>query len=289
VIWFEDSSETLKPYSSASASAYAANYPIPCQKDQPPQKALRTPHPVSSLYDIGLLATPNQFTFDDVHSLLPGCNSVDIPLDKGDHARKCAEGLHSAQWLTMEINVPFAQTLPMRKDESLEWTGTPRLRTTAQGPLFGVKHSIRATVTLVYDGADAGGDTEPAATSDLVFTLPLNFVRLRRAPPHTLLAHSQQPSPDHFSSSLPVAMPPTHPYQIPELPAYSQLFYSNGDAKYDDSIPLPLYAPSPASEPPPSDVCEEDERLPSEVLSLLTDSSSSSSNVHGDTDTRAPL
>jgi len=236
---------------------------------------LRDPHPVGSLYDIGLLATPDGMTFDDVHPLLPGGGGVGISLDKGDHARKCAEGMHPARWFVLEIDVPFAQTLPRRQDETLEWTGTPRLRATSQGPLFSVSHSIRAAVTLVYDGADAG---DHAATStSLAFTLPLNFVRLRGAahpPPPPSPGHPPS-SPD--SSALPVAMPLTHPYHTPELPAYSQLFYPNGDAKYDDSIPLPLYTPSPSpSLPTPSEVSEEeDEHLTSEVSCLLPDSSSS--------------
>ncbi|KAI0256875.1 hypothetical protein BJV78DRAFT_1278496 [Lactifluus subvellereus] len=274
---------------SASASAYAASYPVPHQREQPPHKALRTAHPVGSLYDIGLLGTPVQFTFDDVHSLLPGCGGVGISLEKGDHARKCAEGMHPTRWFTMEIDVPLARKLPRRQDETLEWTGAPRLRASSQGPLFSVRHSMRATVTLVYDGADAG-ETVPVATSTLSFTLPLNLVRLRGAPHNCVgAAYSQPPSapgcplsPD--ASALPaVAMPPTHPYHIPELPAYSQLFYPNGDVKHDDSIPLPLYTLSPSPSPPTptlSDVSEEDEHLTSEISCLLPDSSPS--NVHGD-------
>ena len=226
-----------------------------------------------------------------------------MAFDKGDHAQKCAEGMHPTRWFTMEVDVPFSRSLSRRQDETLEWTGTPRLRATSQGPLFSVRHSIRATVTLAYDGAnsddDATATTVPMATSTLSFTLPLNFVRLRSAPPPppppsncvgaAYPQPSSPPSPDgHLSSFpdsssvLPVAMPPTHPYHIPQLPAYSQLFYPNGDAKHDDSIPLPLYTPSLSpSSPTPSDVSEEDdEHLTStEVSCLLPDSSSSS--VHG--------
>jgi hypothetical protein len=287
----------LNPCSSLSGSTYAADYPIPHQKDQPPHKALRTSHPVSCLYDTGLLETLPKFTLNDVHSLLPGCNQVDIPLDKGDHARKCAEGLHTAQWFTVEMSVPFVQTLSMSKDESLEWTGTPRLRTTSQGPLFGVKHSIRASVTLTYDGAD---DTERASSTFITFTLPVNFVRLRGAsrPCTPPAPHPQSPSLDQLSSSdpssvAPAAVPPMPPYHTPELPAYSQLFYPNGAAKHDDSIPLPLYTPSPSSSPPTlSEVCEQDkQRLSSEASCLLPDSSSSnsSSSVHNDAAVPAAL
>jgi len=33
------------------------------------------------------------------------------------------------------------------------------------------------------------------------------------------------------------------PYNVPELPAYSQLFHPNGDVRRDDGVPLPLYTP----------------------------------------------
>ncbi|KAH9981127.1 hypothetical protein BGW80DRAFT_1247905 [Lactifluus volemus] len=231
----------IDQYSSA-LSEYATRYPIPRQKEQPPHKALRSPHPVAGFYDVGLLGSPFQFTFDDVHSLLPpGFNYIDVPLEKGEHASKCAEGLRQAPWLTVEVNVPYAQTLPKGKDENFEWTGIPHLRTTSQGPLFGVRHSIRVVATFVYDA----GDSEPAATSRSplvsLSTLPPVFVRffffLRR--------------PRHYAHDA--------PYHTPELPPYSQLFYPNGDAKYDDSIPLPLYTASPASSSSTlDDVDEED-------------------------------
>lgn len=252
---------------SSSASAYAARYPIPSQKDQPPSKFLRDPHPVSTLYDIGLLAPPVSFSFDETHSLLPGCERVDIPFDSGDHARKCAEGVHPKRWLTIETHVPVARSLLSRHKENgpSEWAGgTPLLRASSLGPFFGVRHSLRVILALSYDGdADGRDDGKPdPPTSFLAFTLPLNFVR------HRCTARTRSPtplsSPERSPSSgdapalpTPTSMQPSQSYDMTELPAYSQLFYPNGDARHDDSIPLPLYTPSPDSLPTSEDVSED--------------------------------
>jgi hypothetical protein len=140
----------------------------------------------------------------------------------------------------MDADIPFTRSLLRHKEGNLEWAGTPRLRETAQGPFFSVKHSMRVLVTLSYDE----GDGKPASSSFLTFALPLRFVRLRGAAracsPHPCSRVSSSDGP-----ALPTTMPPSQPYCAPELPAYSQLFYSNGDVRHDDSIPLPLYTPSP--------------------------------------------
>ncbi|KAI0006196.1 hypothetical protein BJV74DRAFT_792558 [Russula compacta] len=231
----------------SSANAYAARYPLPSEKNQPPTKALRHAHPVHTLYDIGLLASPLPFIVDDAHSLLPGAKRIDIRLNSANHAGKCAEGIHPDQWFTMETRIPFTRSLPERKDDRLEWAGTPRLRETSEGPFFGVKHSLYVVVTLSYDGV---GDDGKPPTSHLAFTLPLRFARFRG----TGIARSGSPlsqssSPERLSlagaPTLPTTMPSSQPYHVPELPAYSQLFHPNGDVKHDDSIPLPLYTPSP--------------------------------------------
>jgi hypothetical protein len=141
--------------------------------------------------------------------------------------------------------VPFTRSLLRSKERALDWTGSPHLRETSQGPFFSVSHSLRVIVTLTYNDGDDDDDEKPPPTSFLAFVLPINFVRLRPA------ARSPFPHPDppsRVSSSdtpavLATTMPPSQTYSVPELPAYSQLFYPNGDVKHDDSIPLPRYTP----------------------------------------------
>ncbi|KAI0273419.1 hypothetical protein BC834DRAFT_207232 [Gloeopeniophorella convolvens] len=227
---------------SCSAHGYAARYPLPKERDQPPNRPLRQAHPVHTLYEIGLLSTPTQISFEDAHSLLPGFDQrLDLPLRGTGHVFARTDGTAPTRWFAMETHVPFAHALPERKDESLAWTGAPRLRASGQSPFFGVRHALRVAVQCTYDD-----DSAAAPASDcLSFSLPLEFVRLRGAarspPPRT---HSLPGYPPTLVAPAPVTMPPTHPYNVPELPAYSQLFYANGDERYDDPTPLPLYTPA---------------------------------------------
>jgi hypothetical protein len=144
--------------------------------------------------------------------------------------------------------VPFTRSLLRPKEGALDWTGSPRLRESSQGPFFNVSHSLRVVVTLTYDDGDDNNDNEkPPPTSFLAFVLPLNFVRLRPAA-RTSSPRPQSPvSSSDTPAALPTTMPPSQTYSVPELPAYSQLFYPNGDVRHDDSIPLPRYTPPPDS------------------------------------------
>ena len=172
--------------------------------------------------------------------------------------------MHPERWFTVESQVPFTHSpslsryrYPHKKEDPLEWMGTPRLRATSQGPFFGVRHALRAIVTLSY-GAPADGEPNPPK-SFLAFTLPLSFVRFRCAARSCSPTPLSTPelSPSSGAQALPTTMVPSQPYDMAELPAYSQLFYSNGDARLDDSIPLPLYTPPAVSFPPSGDVSEE--------------------------------
>jgi hypothetical protein len=207
---------------------------------------LRDAHPLQALYDVGLLAAPTRFSVEEVHSLLPGHKKVDLHLGKAENALKCAEGLHPTKWFKMTVRVPFAQMFSECKDK-VPGMGIPRLRATSQGPLFNVKHLMRFNVTFSYDGADG----KPTATSSLSYSHPLDFVRLRSAARTNIHSLASQLPLEHLSSSdspaIPVTVPPTNPYNVLELPAYSQLFHPNGDIKRDDCAPLPLYTPCPTS------------------------------------------
>ena len=226
-----------------------ARYPLPSPKEQPPHTALHDAHPVHKLYDIGFLAPSRPFCFDDAHSLLPGCERFNIPFDSADRARSCAKGIHPRRWFRIATQVPITRSpLRHRKGcDASEWTGTPRLRATSQGPFFCVRHSLRAIVGLSY-GRPEDGEAN-LLKSFLAFTLPLSFVRL------------QSTARTHFSSGAPALLPTTMqlslPYDMSELPAYSQLFYPNGDSRHDDSIPLPLYAPPAGSLQTSWDVSED--------------------------------
>ncbi|KAH9079591.1 hypothetical protein EDB83DRAFT_2514090 [Lactarius deliciosus] len=220
------------------------NSTVPSAKNQPPYKPLRDAHPLSALYDIGLLATPTQYSVEEVHSLLPGYKKIDL-LKKTDKALKSASGMHPTQWFKMTVNIPFMHTFSECKGGISAQAGMPHLRPTSQSPLFNVKHLMRVNLTFSYDG----GDGKPSATSIISVSLPLDFVRLRSAArTNTHSLPSQLPL-ERLSLSdcpaRPVTVPPASPYNVPELPAYSQLFHPNGDVRRDGFVPLPLYTPCP--------------------------------------------
>ena len=236
-----------------------ARYPLPSPKEQPPQKGLRDAHTIHTLYDIGLLAPPAPSTFDDAHSLLPGVERLDIPFDSADHAHKCAKGLHHRRWFTIEFRVPFTRSPSRHRkgDDTLEWMGTPRLRATSQGPFFGARHALRAIVSLSYGSPE--DDETSLPKSFFAFTLPLSFVRFR-SPARTHFPMSPS-SPEPSSSSgasalLLTTMQPSRRCEMSELPAYSQLFYPNGESRHDGSIPPPLYTPPTGSLPTSWDVSD---------------------------------
>jgi hypothetical protein len=140
----------------------------------------------------------------------------------------------------------------------MQWAGTPRLRATSQGPFFVVRHTLRVTVALSY-GEPEDGTPNPPPTSTLVFALPLSFARFRCAARSRSPTPSSSPerSPSSGAPALPATIPLSQSCDVAELPAYSQLFYPNGDLRHDDSIPLPLYTPSAALLPKSGDVSED--------------------------------
>ncbi|KAI0063430.1 hypothetical protein BV25DRAFT_428479 [Artomyces pyxidatus] len=228
----------------STGTAYASHYPLPREREQPPHKPLCDPHPVHTLYDIGLLVAPQarHHAVEVSSSLLPESNVAHYPLEGRGGIFNPTLEVRADQWYTMQTEVPFVQQMPAAR-EAL-WAGTAKLRPSGQSPFFGVKHAMHVSVTCVYDGEDG----EVAATENLRFTLPVDFVRVRPTPvtpPVRIQSLSSHASSESSCSSI--TMPFLVPYGNPELPAYSQLFYSNGDRKVDDSTPLPLYTPSPNS------------------------------------------
>jgi hypothetical protein len=139
-------------------------------------------------------------------------------------------------WYTIDANVPLAEPN----------TPSCKLRVSGTSPLFAVHHEVHVALTCMYDFPE---NSEPV-TERLYFSVPVNFVHVMPAP----LSRSASPSPSlrtsdsssSISSAEPVPQAPmitcglSYPHS---LPAYSQLFDSNGDRQIDYSIPLPVYTP----------------------------------------------
>jgi len=229
---------------------YASRYPIPSSSTQPPKKPLLAPHPFHTLYDTGLVGasvSPHQ-TVTRSFSVMHPAQSDDYQLGgdgyifTDDHATR-----EAPTWYTLNASLPLAQSNSEYRE----------LRVSCDSPLFSVRHEVHVTLTCAYDVPES---SEPA-TERLNFSVPLHLVDVmpaqisRSASPSSSLTISDSSS--YISSTEPVPHAEMLSCSLPYahgLPAYSQLFHSNGDRKIDYSIPLPVYTPHS----PPADRLELD-------------------------------
>ena len=166
-------------------------------------------------------------------------------------------------WCKIEVNVPFRH---IERNQDTHWeTSRGRVksfRATGDCPLFSVRHELSIELTCAY------GDGKNDAIEKLHFGVPLSFVRLpprggvpsvysAPASPAAASTSSFTGSEDSTTSSS-ASSCSSRPSSLASnpsdasvfantLPAYSQLYYPNGDRKIDYTIPLPLYTPSDAT------------------------------------------
>jgi len=251
------------------STGYLSRFPLPPKEMQPPHLPLRDPHPLSSIYDAGLhVSAEVSEAVCRTFSLLPDYDNGQhhLPPDNYVFANDAAKST-APTWYTMDTSVPFVQRSHCVNrgeayDSSIEWAGEKDLRPTSNSPLYSVIHELIISLTCTYDLEGRGGEF---ACERLRFKIPVTFAnvapRLSVDRAMCLVAQEEQ---EHDQVGLvhvePLAM---------NLPAYSQLYDSNGERKIDYSIPLPLYTPRPLS--PPS-FC-------SETVSLLGDLSDSNSHL----------
>lgn len=153
-------------------------------------------------------------------------------------ASDASEENTSPTWYTMSTGVPFIQR---RTDVRKDWAGSAKLRPNYRSPHLVVSHKLHVAIKCAYD---IPGSADPIYQT-VRYTVPLNFVEM--APLVSPISSIQcAASPAASAEDVVMGMPPSLPY-APSLPAYSQLFDSNGDRKIDYSVPLPLY--TPRSEP----------------------------------------
>lgn len=219
-------------------------YPVPSQKEQPLNKPLLSPNPVHTIYDLGLATYPNVHrTLNRTFSLLPeDCSNRYILSGNCYVSANDEEGSNQTTWFSVQANVPFSTTAENSNGDSYSWNFAKRLRESGQSPLFGVTHKLFISMMCTWDITDG---EEPERIQERVqFQVPLHFARVAPISPPS----SRSSSPSNSSSSCSSSPSsfehplPSLPYAQP-LPAYSQLFESNGDRKIDYSVPLPLYTP----------------------------------------------
>ncbi|KAH8106860.1 hypothetical protein BXZ70DRAFT_885463 [Cristinia sonorae] len=235
-------------HSTQPSSSYCTQYPVPPRSEQPPHRPLLNPHPVHTLFDLGVgPSPPSQHVLARSFSLLPEDVSGRYSLSGDGYVfAQDAQPHDNVTWFSMSSSVPVSHH-DIRGGN--DWKNGRSLRATQQSPLFGVAHRFLVSVDCTYDLTD--GEEPERASERLHFHVPLYFVR---TPPATS-SGSRATTPLGFNSpsssgrSSPCDYPiPSLPY-AQALPAYSQLFESNGDRKIDYSTPLPLYTPKDTNAP----------------------------------------
>ncbi|KAG7448033.1 uncharacterized protein BT62DRAFT_946908 [Guyanagaster necrorhizus] len=246
------------------SAEYRRRFPLPSESQQPPNIPLRSCHRLGYLYD-GFYSPPinNDAAHIRTFSLLPSEENGEYIL--GDHNYVFAHNVpgETPIWYTLQTSIPFIPDPDViKRDESSDWIGLPSLRPTGSSPLLTFRHEVCISLMIGYDLPDQNQQ----ATETLTFAIPLRFAHVPPPPPPSartcpLPALSQSmiiPS----AESLPAI---SSEYSETALPAYSQLFHSNGDRKLD-STPLPLYTaheqpcPSESTSANPDEPCEPSDR-----------------------------
>lgn len=154
-----------------------------------------------------------------------------------------AQEAHSERentWCRVDVSVPFER---FERGQHKEWEEShgrvKMLRADEHGPLFYVHHELEVELTCTYDSEKEG---EAPAVERLLFAVPVKFVRRPRSPACKESRHAMNDASSCASACGELVLPAV-------LPAYSQLYHSNGERKIDESVPLPLYTPFEPSNP----------------------------------------
>ncbi|KAK0196871.1 hypothetical protein F5146DRAFT_1013274 [Armillaria mellea] len=247
------------------STEYRRRFPLPSDSEQPPNVPLRSCHRLGYLYD-GFYSPPinDEASHTRIFSLLPSEENGEYEL--GDHNYVFAHNVpgETPIWYTLQTSIPFIPDPDIKQDESSDFIGPASLRPSGSSPLLTFRHEVCISLIITYDLPDQNQQ----ATETLTFAIPLRFAHVPPPPPPS--AHSSPPP--VLSQSMIIPSTESLPaissaYSETALPAYSQLFYSNGDRK-PDSIPLPLYTahehpcPSESTSANHDEPCEPSDRGP---------------------------
>ncbi|KAG2362529.1 hypothetical protein BDR07DRAFT_1406821 [Suillus spraguei] len=244
--------EQIETYRSTPSLDCVARFMVPPRIQQPPSFPLRNAHSVRTLYEVGLLGTPYPFksTSTRSFSLLDPSNSGKYIIS-GDgrvfmHDYTNGDGTTrspSENWYVLEANVPLAP-----EPHQLDWAGIRSRRISEDSPLFSVCHLMHIALRCVYEQPNG-----EVLSECLHFSLPMQHVRV--AVPRINLSAADR------TIAGAVELQKSAPCHSQSLPAYSQLFYSNGERKIDYSTPLPLYEPPPSASSSSSFALDNDDDL----------------------------
>ena len=258
LIWF--------PHSSSMSTEYAAQWPVPPESEQPPNKPLRSRRSDTRAYEFGLYSTmgPGMSAVAS-YSLLPAGFPGRVELNGADAAKASFDDERfdgTDTWIRMRLDIPFRDLLiDQRHLSEFGEHPVPKLRPTEEGPILTVQHMLDVMLICSYDMPQGGADR---LVDELRLTIPLSFVRVPRSGEYYgsgewFPAESVDPlsrtGPTGLVRMRPERVPPTQTQARPtqSLPGYNQLYYKNGTRR-EDLTPLPRYTPKgqPAPEEEPA-------------------------------------
>ncbi|EUC62189.1 hypothetical protein RSOL_414000 [Rhizoctonia solani AG-3 Rhs1AP] len=217
---FEIEVNQTEKFSSRPMPAYVNSFPVPSWLEQPPHMPLLDAHPWQSLYALGLVVQHDDAVDWSKRTHLVSGNRVRFKPALG--------GLElNDDWAKMDTSVSIDPTTrkshPARK-------GDRQLHATVFTPHMRIKHELRIGFNLTFVPPESAPSQEPIKQAAYVL-VPLSF---------TAVAHWP-----HIGVGLGSTSPTDMPSSVtspPYLPAYSQLFYDNGERR-DDPLAgwLPMY------------------------------------------------
>ncbi|CAE6438478.1 unnamed protein product [Rhizoctonia solani] len=217
---FEIQLNQTEKYSSRPMPAYVNSFPVPSLIEQPPHIPLISPHPWQSLYALGLVVQHDcAVNWSKCTHLVPG-NRVRFKPALG--------GLElNDDWAKMDTSISIDPTTrkshPARK-------GDRQLHATVFTPHMRIKHDLRVGFNLTFVPSEDAPSQAPIKQAAYVL-IPLSFTAVAHWPPVGVGLGSASPANVTSGATSP-----------PYLPAYSQLFYDNGERR-DDPLAgwLPMY------------------------------------------------
>ncbi|KDQ18067.1 hypothetical protein BOTBODRAFT_42507 [Botryobasidium botryosum FD-172 SS1] len=223
--------QQVERFWSRPCTRYADTFPLPPKEQQPPNLPLLSPHPLHQFAALGITTLGESTLYTTRTIPLVPAQSVQFRLSP-------ARGGVSldGEWAKMDITVPVLREVPLGEEVEAEEDGaeideetkTERIArrsmvtTEMDAPFYRIRHEVRVNITLAYQ--------PPNGANSIIETVhvsaPLRFVHI----PSSSHTNSRSPSP----SPAPLT-----------LPAYSQLFYENGERKeLDHEVDwLPAYRP----------------------------------------------
>ncbi|GAB1517700.1 hypothetical protein RhiTH_000750 [Rhizoctonia solani] len=217
---FEIEVNQTEKFSSRPMSAYVDSFPVPPSHEQPPNMPLLSPHPWQALYALGLVVQHDYAVNWSQQTHLVSGNRVRFKPALG--------GLElNDDWAKMDIPISIDPTTrkshPARK-------GDRQLQATVFTPHMRIKHELRVGFNLTFVPPEDASNQEPIKQAAYVL-IPLSFTATAVWPPVSVGSGSASPTDSQSTVT-------SGPY----LPAYSQLFYDNGERRDDLSIGwLPMY------------------------------------------------